>query len=176
VTTAGYSRYWRGNEQLTRGQPGGPFAACNVSAPRTAASTVASRSEPQQSTAAAEPAFADRVACFLTLTKELLIRHDRLIRVRGLPVGHVRIVIGDANHQPSGLHDHVAHQTCPSSYCLGRCQDLSHHRPPMRSAVRSRLWCYAGCARLCVRRGCRRPPWSKRLPRTDRPNRHRGSR
>jgi hypothetical protein len=55
------------------------------------------------SATASKPAFFDGVTGILTLAKELLISHDGFIRMKCPPVLQVDLVIGDPDHQASGL-------------------------------------------------------------------------
>src|ERR1051326_2588414 len=53
----------------------------------------------QISTTPAQPPFTHRVARLLALHEELLVAHDRQARVVGLPVRHVGLIVGNADHE-----------------------------------------------------------------------------
>src|ERR1043166_4347980 len=53
----------------------------------------------QTSTTRSESPFAHAVARLLALHEEFLVAHDRQARVVGLPVRHVGLVVGNADHE-----------------------------------------------------------------------------
>src|SRR5664279_4544880 len=85
---------------------------------------------PLELTTAPEPSLADRVARFLTFDEKLVIGHDGEPRVRDLPMLHVSVVVGYADHEPCSAHG-------PFLVTDKHRHDVRHYRLPTAAPINS---------------------------------------
>src|ERR1700719_2486506 len=81
--------------------------------------TIKTESPAIGSAAASEPTASDGVAGVLALAEELLVAHDRLVRMQRPPMLHVGLIVGNPDHQTGG----------PDRPFL-QGQDVRHGSPP----------------------------------------------